>query len=233
MRICLTIAVTSISLIGVTACSLQFTDGYHFHFRALDDPRLARQTAKIEVPALSEEFFQEAAAGNLGVFFARFRGSLLQLFGKALSESTDSDEAFQYVIEASTADGQTVILTAYGGSSGPAIGGNSELLLTQQAAEVLFEHCEMNEHFKPASAERKRSLFLGKCCALRNILFTHISSRLCRLPLCGTPVWRMAQTGQQQPTSSTANTMLLQTETALHPGTSLRRISTMKRMEIA
>lgn len=52
-----------------------------------------------------------------------FRGSLLRLFGPPLSATDLSDEAFEYIFEATDSEGSSWIITAYEGPSGPAFGG--------------------------------------------------------------------------------------------------------------
>jgi hypothetical protein len=141
MHAYLSVVLTWLVVVVVAACSL-YGAGDGYDFRILEDLRLVVHMSKVDVPELSEQFFRTAAAGDGGVFYARFRGSLIQLFGPPLSESTASDEAFLYIIEARSTVGQTVILTAYGGPSGPAIGGDHIHPLTQSAAAALFRRIE-------------------------------------------------------------------------------------------
>lgn len=54
---------------------------------------------------------------------AKYRGSLISLFGEPSQESTDSEQAFTYIIKAKSSDSSEWILTAYEGPSGFSIGG--------------------------------------------------------------------------------------------------------------
>jgi len=54
---------------------------------------------------------------------ARFRGSLLALFGAPLTSSTDAESAFSYVLSVQNDRGERWIMTAYEGPTGPAFGG--------------------------------------------------------------------------------------------------------------
>jgi hypothetical protein len=87
-----------------------------FTFKPLTDSTAAYATSRMRVPML-QTYKQQPAAS------ARFRGSLLALFGVPLESSTDADGAFTYVLEVQNAQGQTWIMTAYEGPSGPAFGG--------------------------------------------------------------------------------------------------------------
>jgi len=87
-----------------------------FTFRPLTDITQAYATSRMRVDMLTAKKQQPA-------FSARFRGSLLALFGNPLESSTDADGAFTYVLEVQNEHGQTWIMTAYEGPSGPAFGG--------------------------------------------------------------------------------------------------------------
>lgn len=116
--------------------STQPATGYQF--RALADPNLLVRTIKTHVPALHERRRSYRETSGSGLYFARFRGSLVHLFGEPVQESTTADEAFDYIIEATTADGDTILLSAYMGASGPSIGIEHNHPRGQEAAEALF-----------------------------------------------------------------------------------------------
>jgi hypothetical protein len=104
-----------------------------YHFRALGNINLGRLTSKIINYYVAESlqgYWREAT---------HFRGALLRLFGAPLQESELSDEAFDYVLEAKDALGQVLVLTAYQGPSGPAIGGKKSDLNVQLAAQALAD----------------------------------------------------------------------------------------------
>jgi hypothetical protein len=132
--ICVTSVGLGMMLVIVPAVHL---DGDAYDFRALDDSRLVIGTSKLDLPREVAHLVPQDAV-DFAVFMARFRGSLLQLFGEPLVSSTESDEAFSYIIEARRRDGATAILTAYQGSSGSALGGKHQDPLTYPAAAALW-----------------------------------------------------------------------------------------------
>jgi hypothetical protein len=77
--------------------------------------------------------------GSYGAYLARIRGSLIRLFGEPLLSSSDIDEAFLYLIEASGSEGQTWKLAVYQASSGIVIGGDFEDFSNRSAAMNLRE----------------------------------------------------------------------------------------------
>jgi hypothetical protein len=90
-----------------------------FTFKHLDNPGAASATSK-KLNYQSGGDWSEAKAARDA---AHFRAALLKLFGPPRHSSGLSDEAFDYVIEATDEVGARWILTAYEGASGPAIGG--------------------------------------------------------------------------------------------------------------
>jgi hypothetical protein len=96
------------------------TDMYRFHQVA--DIERTWGTSRLMLSPSSKEAEIEAG-GRLGVYQAFFRGALLQLFGEPLVSGGDS--AYDYVLEATDDEGNSWTLTAYEGSGGAAIGGNS------------------------------------------------------------------------------------------------------------
>src|SRR5689334_22097045 len=62
---------------------------------------------------------------ELGAYMAHIRGALLHLFGEPLEASSDLDEAFFYLIEATNPEGQIWKLAVYQISSGVVIGGDA------------------------------------------------------------------------------------------------------------
>jgi hypothetical protein len=68
---------------------------------------------------------------------ARYRGSLLALFGEPVQQSTNSEQAFTYVIKAQRSDGSKWVLTAYQGPSGFAIGGTASEKFSYEMAYLL------------------------------------------------------------------------------------------------
>lgn len=77
---------------------------------------------------------------NSSLESARFRGALSQVFGDPPEVKTivgDGQSPFEYVIETSSPSGHRVILTAYDGPSGPAIGGNHQDPESRVAAQEL------------------------------------------------------------------------------------------------
>lgn len=90
-----------------------------YTFRAIDDQNLMSGTSLlinvdvVEFNGNREEYRKDSV---------EFRGKLLALFGKPVHSSSLSDEAFDYVLEATNERGESLILTAYEGASGPAIG---------------------------------------------------------------------------------------------------------------
>src|SRR6266702_4464547 len=102
-----------------------------FTFRALGDINLSRLTSK----KLNYNGDGEPLDYRRDV--AQFRGALLRLFGKPVAQSTLSDAAFHYIIEARDERDHVWILTAYQGASGPAIGGKMFDQTVQPAAQAL------------------------------------------------------------------------------------------------
>lgn len=91
-----------------------------------------------------------------GTYSARFRGALLQLFGERYT--TEGDAVFEYILEATDLDGNTWLLTAYEGATGPAVGGNvrdssafnvaaSLLDLIEQTTPADFEETYYNDEY--------------------------------------------------------------------------------------
>ncbi|CAM3306695.1 hypothetical protein PALU110988_14965 [Paenibacillus lupini] len=68
---------------------------------------------------------------------ARYRGSLITLFGEPNNGSTNSEQVFTYIIKAQRSDGSSWILTAYEGQSGFAIGGTKDIALSTEMAYLL------------------------------------------------------------------------------------------------
>lgn len=100
----------------------------------LDDNKLVHGTSKMDIPSLNAKEF-----ASYGSFMARFRGSLLTLFGKPLFSGSDADEAFTYIIKARNSNGQRWLITAYDGPSGPAFGAIDPLSLqSNTVAESLL-----------------------------------------------------------------------------------------------
>jgi hypothetical protein len=85
-----------------------------FTFKTLTDQKQAGGTGKlmnVSFPGVPD--------------YPAYRGKLLRLFGEPLHYSEYLEETFEYVIEATDAPGNIVILTAYAGASAPAIGARS------------------------------------------------------------------------------------------------------------
>lgn len=68
---------------------------------------------------------------------ALIQGQLLTLFGEPAQTSMDLENAYTYVILARDDEGNEYYLSAYAGPSGPAIGGDSSVPGTEDAAEAL------------------------------------------------------------------------------------------------
>lgn len=102
-----------------------------FRFTPLADPARLHGTSRLWIDAF------DATRGD-PVFSARFRGALLALFGEPVVRSSDADNAFSYLFEVTAATGETWILTAYEGPSGPAFGGLMDHPLENAAAEALL-----------------------------------------------------------------------------------------------
>lgn len=79
---------------------------------------------------------------NVGYFeeneFVKFYGSLLRLFGKPQYSSEDFENSFMYIIKAKEPDGEELLLSAYFGPTGPAIGGASDIEQTHPAVMELI-----------------------------------------------------------------------------------------------
>jgi hypothetical protein len=103
-----------------------------FRFTPLADPARLNGTSRLSITALDEKAVNPD-------FFARFRGSLLALFGAPLRSSSYSDNAFTYLLEVTDDHGHVWILTAYQGPSGPAFGGLiHDLGAETQSSEALL-----------------------------------------------------------------------------------------------
>lgn len=116
----------------------------HYSFRAISDDRSLTGTGKLmnpPFPASMEQFGQNVAA---------FRGALLHLFGEPLWASYLDDEAFGYAIQATDTKGNSWILSAYQGPSGPAIGGDTRDDSIYPVAEALLR---LIEETQPADFE--------------------------------------------------------------------------------
>ncbi|WP_141506221.1 hypothetical protein [Paenibacillus luteus] len=70
---------------------------------------------------------------------AKYRGSLITLFGDPTQATVNSENAFDYVIQAQRSDGSKWNITAYQGPSGFAIGGTGENELSHEIAYILKE----------------------------------------------------------------------------------------------
>ncbi|MDO5294035.1 MAG: hypothetical protein Q4F05_14945 [bacterium] len=79
---------------------------------------------------------------NVGYFeeneFVKFYGSLLRLFGKPQYSSEDFEASFDYIIKAKSTQGEELLLSAYSGPTGPAIGGTSGIEETHAAVVELI-----------------------------------------------------------------------------------------------
>jgi hypothetical protein len=113
-------------------------DPIHFEFQAIQDTSLVAGTGKL----VGHSVAGDASAKDPRKYAAAFRGALLHLFGEPLSSSAFADEAFEYVVQASDAEGTTWIPTAYEGPSGPAIGGNVADSTIHPVAEALLHLIE-------------------------------------------------------------------------------------------
>lgn len=107
---------------GVIESALNMTD---VTFRKVTDSKLLGGTSQImKVASELEEI-------------AKYRGSLISLFGEPEQESTDSEQAFTYIIKAQRSDSSKWILTAYQGPSGFSIGGISSEENIYEVAHLL------------------------------------------------------------------------------------------------
>ncbi|MBD3919265.1 hypothetical protein H8B09_10915 [Paenibacillus sp. PR3] len=70
---------------------------------------------------------------------ARFRGSLLTLFGDPIWKSTNKENSFLYIIKAVNGKGQSCEFSVYEGAGGIGIGSQSEDKYTFQAAQVFIQ----------------------------------------------------------------------------------------------
>lgn len=57
-----------------------------------------------------------------GIEAAKFRGSLISLFGEPPLKTDNSEDAYSYIIDVTSNNNEQWIFTVYCGSSGPAIG---------------------------------------------------------------------------------------------------------------
>ena len=115
-----------------------------YDFKTIEDSNLIFGTGKLLNPPFPETMDDYAKQS------ASFRGSLLHLFGQPLEKSNLADEAYLYVIEAFDDKGNTWILSAYQGPSGPAIGGDILDDSILPVAEALLQLIEVT---KPAEFE--------------------------------------------------------------------------------
>lgn len=120
-------------------------------FEVLADNSLTGGTSNLKVtwPRLHDMIFG-GEDSRYGEYMARFRGSVLTLFGEPLYSSELNDEAFEYVLKATDMDGSSWILTIYQGATGPAIGGNS---LDKSILQVASKLLELIESTPPADYE--------------------------------------------------------------------------------
>lgn len=108
-----------------------------FTFTWIDDVTILSSTAKMRVSALRTRTHQPE-------FSARFRGSLLALFGDPVQHGAHADGAFMYIFDVQNGRGEHWILTAYDGPSGPAFGGPMKATTAERvlAAEALLDLIE-------------------------------------------------------------------------------------------
>jgi len=102
-----------------------------FRFTLLADPARLHGTSRLWVDAVDKR-------DDDPVFPARFRGALLALFGQPVVWSSDAESGYSYPLEVTDATGETWILTAYDGPSGPAFGGLMDHPSEIAAAEALL-----------------------------------------------------------------------------------------------
>jgi len=117
-------------------------------FRPSPSHPLGTNAGRLLVPSLQVDNRPLDAA-----FAARFRGSLLTLFGPPPFSSDDADAAFKYVIEAEDATGKQWIITAYEGPSGPAFGSSSSQRDTTDLIQVAEALLDLIERTPPADFE--------------------------------------------------------------------------------
>ncbi|MCL2060203.1 MAG: hypothetical protein FWH01_14320 [Oscillospiraceae bacterium] len=77
---------------------------------------------------------------NASEDMAIVQGQLLTLFGEPAYITKDLENAYLYIIIATGDNGNTYILSAYSGPSGPAIGGDTSLDGIDEAADKLKEY---------------------------------------------------------------------------------------------
>jgi hypothetical protein len=113
-----------------------------FKFETLTDIHLAGGIGDSMVtwPRLQE--FMNAGEAKFAEYTARFRGSVLALFGPPLHFTGLSDEEFMYVVKATDGDGMYWILTIYQGPTGPGIGTKVFDKSSLPPATALFELIE-------------------------------------------------------------------------------------------
>jgi hypothetical protein len=101
------------------------------HFKVISDPMRSAGTSRIWFDAFDTKPYDPS-------FSARFRGSLLALFGEPFERSSDVENAFSYLFEVTNERGELLILTAYHGPSGPAFGGLNNDEAEIEAADALL-----------------------------------------------------------------------------------------------
>ncbi len=130
----------------IAACSSKQEDRV-YKFRAISDETLLSGTSKLMLPDSSRLKAALSMPEGYGKYAAEFRGSLLQLFGEPLHIS---DAQYDYIIEASDSANHIWILTAYEGSSGPALGGDAS---NQSIYPVAMALRDLIEQTSPADFE--------------------------------------------------------------------------------
>jgi hypothetical protein len=113
-----------------------------FKFETLVDIDLAGGTSDSMVTWSRLQEFMNAGEAEFAEYMARFRGSVLALFGPPLHFTGLSDEAFLYVVKATDEDGISWILTVCQGPTGPGIGTKVFDKSSLPAATALFELIE-------------------------------------------------------------------------------------------